>query len=78
MASHAVRSAPGRSEREAGAIVDLGLEGKGEGTLNVIAGLVPEIPMAQGTALLLRVMAGTGPAMTRRVQRGTECAVICR
>ncbi|MBO1903779.1 hypothetical protein J4G37_02530 [Microvirga sp. 3-52] len=29
MASQAVRSAPGRSEREAGAIVDLRPEGKG-------------------------------------------------
>jgi hypothetical protein len=31
---------------------------------DVITGLVPVIPMAQGTALLLIGMAGTSPAMT--------------
>jgi hypothetical protein len=47
MASHAVRSAPGRSEREAGAIGDLLSECKCKWIgMVVITGLVPVIPIA--------------------------------
>ena len=48
--SHTVRSAPGRSEREAGAIVDLLYECKFKwiGTV-VITGLVPVIPNVEAS-----------------------------